>query len=338
MVNIALVCGAVAPIAGGLSVAPNNAAFNYTDYNTIVVNSTSATFKRSILDTQELAWVNPGARVRFQTTATVLQVFLTYTEQVARTDIYNGQAILMVNGVPYSKFGLPTQGGYQVSAQIDKVVFFPSNASRLIEVVMPYGTSLVFNGVIVNAGATVTAPIARVATLYAAMGDSITQGLRDNTDVSNTWAYLVAIADNYQIVNMGYGGRTLFPSDGTNLGQITANLYSYMIGYNDFAAQEALVTFQTNYGTFLTNFRALQPTAKLYCITPPPTRTVLAIDIEQYRQAIRNALITAGNVKNILVEGGSLWPNNVTYSADGIHPNNAGSASAAAILAPILVP
>lgn len=338
MVAIPYVSGLGTLLPLGTTYLPNNAAISYSDYNTLAVTASSATFKRSILDGQELAWVNPGARVRFQTNATLMMLSFSYTEQVLRTDIYNGQGLILSNGVIVARFTIAAQGAYQISQQLQVLQNFPSSASKLIELVMPYGTSVAFTGVTVNAGAAVTAAAARTSTIYCAIGDSITQGLVINTDVSNTWAYRVAATNGYQFINMGYGGRILTPSDGTNLGQITASLYSVLFGENDFATQEPLATFAANYTTFINNFRALQTTAKLYCITPTPTTAVLTIPIESYRQQIRNVLTSLGNVKNVLVEGGSLWPNNTTYSADGVHPNNFGSASAAAALSPVLVP
>jgi lysophospholipase L1-like esterase len=323
----------------GVPYAPNNAAISYSDYDTIAITATAATFKRSILDGQELAWVNPGARIRFQTNATLMLLSFMYNETVSRTDIYNGQGLILVNGVLQARFGIANQGAYLVPQPLQVLQSFPSSVSKLIDIVLPYGTAVAFSGVTVNSGATVTAAASpRPTTIYCAMGDSITQGLRNNTDISNIWTYGIATADNYQLVNMGYGGRICTASDGTNLGNISATLYSYLIGYNDFAAQESLATFAADYTSFINNFRALQATAKLYCITPTPTTTVLTIPIESYRQQIRNVLATLANSKNILVEGGSLWPNNTTYSPDGIHPNNLGSASMTAALAPILVP
>jgi lysophospholipase L1-like esterase len=155
----------------------------------------------------------------------------------------------------------------------------------------------------------------------------------------------LAQAKGWRLVNGGYGGRTVMPSDAALLApsSITPTAITYLIGYNDFAAQEPLATFYANYTTYINDLRALHPSAVIYCITPLWTSYTAAdyggtIEIESYRQQIRNAVLAINNPSNVLVEGESLVSNSSAFFQDGIHPNDAGAAQMASALGAIIDP
>lgn len=311
---------------------PNNAAFNYSDYCSVSVNSAFARFSRPTADGQGLENANPGARVRFVTNADSLTILLQYTN-LLNFSSYNGFGVVLANSVVVATFGRESGAAGPVSVYVS----LGSVVSRTIEVVMPYCASVDFLGVNLPAGSTLTAPAARPATKLVAGGDSITQGFFAS-QVDKTWAETLANAKGYQFVSHGYAGRQCQPADGTAIANLGGSMFTYLIGYNDFAAQLPLATFKANYLSFLANFRAVSVNAKLYCITPIFSTNTNTLTLEMYRQQIRDALTSVGNSLNVLVEGLTLMTNNANRLYDGIHPNDTGAAEIAANLNAIVVP
>lgn len=320
---------------GSSSVAqctPLNPAFNYSDYCSLALSAGAARFSRPTADGQGLENTNPGARVRFVTNADSLTILLQYTN-LLNFGNYNGFGVVLANGAVVASFGRDKGS----AGPLNVFVSFGSTASRTIEIVMPYCASVDFLGVNLPIGATLSAPAARSITRFAAGGDSITQGFFAS-QINTTWGQVFANAKGYTYINHGYGGRQCQPADGTALANIGATMFSYMIGYNDFAAQLALATFKANYLSFLANFRAVSVNAKLYCITPIFSTSVNTLTLEMYRQQIRDALTALANPLNVLVEGLTLMTNNANRLVDGIHPNDLGASEIAASLNPIVVP
>lgn len=310
---------------------PDNASFNFSDYCAVSVTSARARFTRPIVDGQGLETVNPAARARFVTNAASLVVHLQYTDE-SLIGADNGTGLILANGSVVQSF---TRGPGD-AGPLNVLVPLGSVSSRTIEVLMPYGASVEFLGVSLPSGSTFSAPSARPATRYVAGGDSITQGFFAS-GIAAQWAHKLAVAKSYQLINAGYGGRVCVASDGTALANLTPTVASYLIGYNDFAAQIPLATFKANFTAFVNAFRAVNATAKLYCITPIYTTTVLPLTIAQYRTQISDALTTLGNALNVLVDGLTLMTNNADRLSDGIHPNDTGAAEIATALTPILV-
>jgi lysophospholipase L1-like esterase len=324
--------GTGATSAAAAQYTPNNAVFNYSDYCSVSVTSARARFSRPTADGQGLENTNPGARVRFVTNADSLTILLQYTN-LLNFGNYNGFGVVLANGAVVATFGRDKGSAGPLNVYVN----LGSVSSRTIEVVMPYCASVDFLGVNLPAGATLSAPAARPATKLAAGGDSITQGFFA-TQINTTWGEVLANAKGYQYVNHGYGGRQCQPADGTAIANLGGTMFSYLIGYNDFAAQLALATFKANYLSFLANFRAVSVGAKLYCITPIFSTNTNTLTLEMYRQQIRDALTSLGNPLNVLVEGLTLMTNNANRLFDGIHPNDTGAAEIAANLNSIVVP
>lgn len=320
------------------SVAPNSAAISQSDYCSITTkDATKVRLSRPIVDGQGFDTCNPEARIaRFVTDSKTVVLRINFTGLVTRADTYNGIGWVLVNGVKTQSFNTGQAIGSTVSLSVP--LSFGSNVNRTFEVLCPYCASIDFIGVTIEATASISPAASRPTTKLVCAGDSITHGFWA-TDESVSWPTLLAASKGYSIVNLGYGGRICYPTEGTTLGNLSPSVACYLIGYNDFASQEALATFKANYITYINNFRALCPAVKLYCITPTWTATVLAIPIESYRQQIRDALTTLGNPLNVLVEGTSLTTGGAgSFNADGIHPNDTGSAEIAAALATIVLP
>ena len=326
--------GAAASASPPIVIAPDNAAISTSDFVSVSVNSARIRFTRGIVDGQGFENANPGARVRFVTNAPALTVHLQYTNLVSRPDTYNGVGTVLVNGALATTFDR-VQG---VAGPLSVPLTFGSIASRTVEVVMPYCASVDFLGVDLAAGSSISQAAARPTTRYVAIGDSITHGFNASA-ARLSWPFLLAQNKSWTLINTGYGSRQVNAADGTRVANLSPTVATYLIGYNNFAAQTPLATFRTEYEAFLTNFRAINTVARLYCITPTWTPNSFgALTIEQYRQQIRDAVAASANPMNVLVEGASLATNSVTHFPDNVHPNDAGSAAMAAALSPIVVP
>jgi lysophospholipase L1-like esterase len=328
-----------------VSIAPNNSAINYSDDYTLALTATSATFSRPLVDGQGLNSVAPGARIRFQSAAPYVVIHLSYTNLATLQNAYNGVGIVLVNGAFFTNFDQPQLAAGAPVRNVDVVLTFASATSRLIEIVLPYCASVSLLGIDVDATSPNLSPVQpRPSGPLLVLGDSITQGFYA-TGIGGTWPFLLSQAKGWQVVNGGYGGRIVVPSDATLLApsSISPRAITYLIGYNDFAEQEPLATFYASYVAYLNNLRIANPTSVIYCITPLWTSSTAAdyggtIEIESYRQQIRNAVAAINNPLNVLVEGESLVTNSSDYFYDGIHPNDAGSQQMATTLAAVISP
>jgi lysophospholipase L1-like esterase len=328
-----------------VSIAPTNTAINYSDDYTVTLTETSATFSRPVVDGQGLNSVAPAARIRFQSAAPYIVVHLSYTNLVTPRDIYNGVGFVLVNGTFFTTFDQAQLAAGAPAQNVDVVLVFASTTSRLIEIVLPYCASVSFLGVDVDASSPgLSQAPARPSAPLLVLGDSITQGFY-STGIGGTWPFLLTQAKGWQLINGGYGGRIVVPSDAIVLAPSTIQptAITYLIGYNDFAEQEPLATFYGDYTAYLNNLRAANPSTVIYCITPLWTSFTAAnyggaIEIESYRQQIRNAVAAINNPLNVLVEGKSLVTNSSEYFDDGIHPNDAGAQQMATALAGVISP
>lgn len=328
--------GQTEPGASSASYDPNHASISQSDHCTIATsNSTRISLSRPIVDGQDYNYFNPGARIaRFKTNSGYVGLKFDCTMLWTRIDTYNSIGWVFVNGVAYQPFNM-ILGTSGVTVPLMVELFLDQGIEKTIEVVCPYGTSLDFNGVDLETGASLLSAAPRPSTRYVAAGDSITHGY-SATSVITTWPFLLASSKNWQIINLGYGSRTCVPSDGTHLGNLNPDVATYLIGFNDFYAQTALATFKSNYIAYINAFRAICPTKKLYCITPTWSSATNTLTLEMYRQQIRDALTQLNNPLNVLVEGLTLAPNDVTNFSNGPHPGDIGSAAIAASLASLV--
>jgi lysophospholipase L1-like esterase len=201
---------------------------------------------------------------------------------------------------------------------------------------------MVFDGLQIQGGQPrlLTPAPMRPAFRYVAYGDSITQGYYASGGTVDTYPDQVARKKGWSVVNMGYGGETTVPSDGTAVGALGGNIVTVAIGVNDFGQAKALATFVSDYNGLLDAIRVLQPTVALYCVTPIWTSieavaNAQGLHVQDYRQAIaaivQQRMATDPNLH--LVDGLKLVSNQLKYFVDGLHPNDAGFALYATNLA-----
>lgn len=316
-----------------VSYGPDNALINLSDYCSVSVTSARVRFSRPTVDGQGYETCNPGARIRIRTDSAVVKFRLRYTNLVTRLDTYNAYGVILADGASQGNFTreLGPDGAYVVAAA------FSSATMRTIEVVLPYCASVDFEGFDLTPEATLQAPAARPVTRYVAMGDSITHGFLASR-VDNSWPYLLALSKGWQYVNHGYGGRRVTPADGTTLASLNPTVATYLIGYNDFVGQVPLASFKIEYLAFLDNFRAVNTTTKLYCLTPTYSPNTNPLTLENYRQQIRDSLTARGNALNVLVEGVPLATNDLAHFPDTVHPSDSAAVQISTALAAVVTP
>ncbi len=336
-----LVSAVTAPVVPGW-VAADDARFVYSDYvrKSLVASPSDATALLARFDRllpiagKGYEWDNPGARVRFRTDATNVLASLYYNELHVSTSARNSRGLYRVDGQTHALWAFQTVSTATVRTQELITVSMavpPGGGYHDYELVLPYGDSVDFQGVRVNPDAQFEAPAARPATRYLAYGDSITHGFTAS-DVGGGYAFRVAEAKGWQLVNMGYGGRAATVTDGTVVGAQGADVISVLIGVNDWQGGVPLATYSNRLDGFLANLRALQPTVPVYLLTPlwvdaawDPASDIAPL--ESYRQIVR-AVAAARNDPNLhLVEGPELIdPSVVYFDAVRVHPNDAGFA------------
>lgn len=337
----------VTPELVGDFYAPDDADIETSDGFDPVVTAAAITFTRPLSDAQGFAYANPGARVRFTTNSTRVQIVLRYTNLVTRLDTYNSVGAVYADGALVDTFSR-----FQGAAGIVVAdVYLGAAASRLIEIVMPYCASVDFEGVYVDTGATFSAPAARPTEALIAVGDSITHGFNGSAGHLG-WVFGVAAALDVQGFNLGYGGRVAIAADGTAAGDAAAPFGAdgrivYMIGVNDCVNGVALATFKTAVATFVTNARAAAPSAKIILLTPLYCAAVEAVNVASYpsqiatlasyRSKIVEVETDSADANLFVVNGLSVMTNSTSsLASDQVHPNDTGLAEVIANLPALL--
>lgn len=308
-------------------VAPDDAAFNTSDHLGVAVTSSYIRFTRSTTDANGYQHCTPGARVRFNLDAAEFVIHLGYTGLVTRMDTYNGAGVVLADGEIAASFSFGQSVG-----TLDVYVSLLNDNDKLIEVVFPYCASVDFLGVSIPESATVTAPAARASTILVAGGDSITHGF-NASGVSLSWPYLLAKSKGWQLKNHGYGSRRVTAADGTAMANLSPSVVTYLIGYNNFVDQTALATFATTFTAFMTAFRSINTTAKVYCLTPLYSPNTDTLTLEDYRDEIRDVVTALADPLTITVEGEALCDNDADAFPDTVHPSDSASAQIAVSLA-----
>lgn len=334
-----LISALAAPSAPGW-IAPDDSRIAYSDY--VRKSLVAAPFDASVLlarfdrllpiSGKGYEWDNPGARVRFRTDATNAQASLYYNELHVSTSARNSRGFYRIDGLTNALWTFQTVSTTTVRTQEHAVVSLavpPGGGFHDYEVVLPYGDSVDFQGLHVNADAQFQPPAARPATRYVAYGDSITHGFTAS-EVGKSYAYRVAELRNWQLVNMGYGGRAATATDGATVGAQGADVISVLIGVNDWQGGVPLTTFSNRLDGFLTNLRTQQPAVPVYLLTPlwvdaawNPGADIAPL--EAYRQVVRDVAAACNDTNLMVIEGPDLIdPSTAYFDAVLVHPNDLG--------------
>jgi autotransporter-associated beta strand protein len=279
-------------------------------------------------------WDNPGTRIRFRTDATNAQATLYYSTNHCSTSARNGRGFYRVDGLTNAAWAFQSVATATVRTPEQVVVTLtvpPGGGFHDYEVVLPYGDSVDFQGLQVNTNAQFQTPAERPATRYLAYGDSITHGFTAS-EVGKSYAFRVAELKNWQLVNLGLGGRASTAADGTTVGSLQADVVSVLIGVNDWQGGVPLATYSNRLNAFLTNLRALQPAVPVYLLTPlwvdaswNPASDIAPL--ESYRQVVRDVAAARNDPELAVIEGPELIdPDMAYFDAVLVHPNDAGFA------------
>jgi hypothetical protein len=245
-------------ISATTAIYPDNPAIRYTEYAHATISHTGAVFDRpGVANGNAIA--SPGTRVNFRTDAARVWVVVTYT--------------FACNAAGCGRFSaerdgrlLPqTFGSDTVSGQTAYLLALQSAPlAHNFSLIWPYGTQMVFDGLQLQGGQPrlLSPASTRPAFRYVAYGDSITQGYYASGGTVDTYPDQVARKKDWSVVNMGYGGETTVPSDGTAVGLLGGNLVTVAIGTNDFGRRSpsrplcpTTAGYWTPSGSFSPSFR-----------------------------------------------------------------------------------
>lgn len=337
------------------TVLPNDAGVTYSDLaGSWTVDAAKAEPVRPIVDGQGYEYAAPGAKASISVTAsapTSIVINVVYTGLITRDDPYNDMGSVEVRGVVTVNFNcpIPRVTDHPVAAK-QVVVPIPAGTST-VRLIWPYCASMKLESWGLPAGVTVgTAPVAPTPELLM-FGDSRPHGMFASRTIA-TFAYLTAEDKGAQLLNLGYGGRPIVPSDATTAGGFAANAAFYLSGFNAFYPNGAnIADVQANYYGVITNYRAAvtaagRPTCKLVMCSDlwstsdaggggPYDDNVPTL--QQFRDAMQAAVIEAADPYCSFLPGNTGgMPTGTDNFPDGIHPNDQGAAVIAGVVSTAL--
>jgi len=285
-------------------------------------------------------WDNPGARIRFRTDAAHVTALLFFNERHTSASARNSHGIYLIDGATQPAWTFRTKQA-QAKRMLERVeVLFPAAAPGFhdYEIVLPYGDSVDFQGLEVNAAARMQPPPAPPAVRYVAYGDSVTHGFTASA-IDKTYPYLVAQSRGWQLINLGLGGRASNVSDAHVLKTLKADVITVLMGVNDWQGGGPVERYRSNMNGFFEALRAAQPAVPIYFITslwvPPAWSPKSATtDLEAYRQAAREIVTSRKDPNLHLIEGPALIDHDPKlFDKVAVHPNDQGFAQMAERLA-----
>ena len=330
------------------AIAPDDSHISYTGYvhrELVPANGEGGTsvmrFDRQIdMAGRGYRWDNPGTTISFRTDATTIEAVLNYNGLHVSTSARNPRGVYSVDGVFKREWSFKTrQQG--VAREPETVVVPLSNGGvegfHQYELFLPYGDSVDFAGLRVNPGAKFEVSEAPAKPRYVAYGDSITHGF-SSSEISKTYPFIIGQKKGWSVINLGLGGRSSTPSDGTLVASLKPDVVTVLMGTNDWQGGVPLEKYRANLDAFLTNLRAGSPETPVYLLTflwvnptwNPPAKVA---DLESYRQIVREVAAARKDANLYVIEGPSLIDEKpALFDPVPVHPNDAGFAMMAARL------
>ncbi len=314
-----------------MSIPVDSPLFTQTDLpkgSIVTKTPTVLKFVRPI-DTTDQRFVTPNIRDRTRIAASWIEWIVTYgaaNKPVPPFVLVDGVATPVVVSVG------GTRGAYAV--RTIRVVL-RDRAAHDVELIWPYDKPMEIIGRRVADDRVVSgkAPKARPAKLLVTAGDSLTQGFAVDT-MGDQWAYLLARDIGYRLVNQGYAGRTLVPSDGAVYGAEGGTITTFMILANDVSAHTPLATVTHRLNAFWAGFFAAHPdgkNAKLLMISQPWMEAgdggvPVSQAGSEYRAAMKSAVAAASAAyPNLRYQSGLDLSNGPGTTTDGTHFTSATS-------------
>jgi len=291
-------------------------------------------------------WDSPGTRVQFRTNSRHVVARLRYSEKHSSPSARVPIGLYFVDGRTREGWTFTSQAKGIIRPVEDVTVVFPVPSTAGFHdyaLVLPYGDSVDFGGLTLDEDAELVMPKPRPAIRYVAFGDSITQGFAAS-HVGLTYPYLLAESRGWELINMGYGGRTAHATDGEVIREREAGIVTILLGGNEWQGGVAPETYRANMRSLLAGVRVRQPRVPIYVITPlwvsPAWKPERArFNLESYREELRGLVNELADPVLYLVEGPALIDHDEKYfDRVLVHPNDAGFAQMAARLSARIVP
>ena len=160
-----------------------------------------------------------------------------------------------------------------------------------------------------------------------AYGDSITHGFYAS-DVTRSYPFLVGADKQWQVVNMGFGGRRARAEDGKAVARLNPNVVTVAIGVNDCLGRKPLATFESDVAGLIGNIKSARSELPLALLTPLPVPQGgwdnVEARLEDYREVLRKIVAASGDANLKIIEGPQLLAAEPRYFQDGLHPNDEG--------------
>lgn len=323
------------PVPGvGSAIAPNDERLTYSDIASVDITPERARFSRLLDADGGFGHDSAGARVRFRTDARVVKARMFYNELHLRNDATSGVGAFLVDGKVSGTFGSADKRSGELEVELQNQL---KAAAHDYELLLPYGQSVDFRGLILQGETTVSPLSPRPQTRYIAYGDSITQGFHASGPAQN-YPFLVGQSKNWETINFGFGGRPTTAADAQAIAGLKGDIISVAMGYND-QFNRTPEQYGAELKQTLMALRAAQPRVPIYLITllwssnPYPTK---GFPIDDYRKAARTVYEEIRDANLHLIEGETLVPSDPKLFRDGIHPTDEGFAMMAKNLAPQL--
>lgn len=282
-------------------------------------------------------WDNPGALISFRTDADKVGVILHFSDRHISSSARNPAGRYRIDGVNRPEWTFRTTQTDVLRSPETVIAELRSPSPRTFhtyELILPYGDAVEFQGLRLPDNARLENFPKQQKPRYVAYGDSITQGFTASEE-SKTYAFLLAEKKGWQLLNMGFGGRSSTPSDGPVIASLDPAVVTVLMGGNDWQGGVPVETYRSRMQDFLSGLRRGNPTLPVFLITPlwvPPSwRPEKAVaDLEEYRRVLRELVVSLADPHLHLIEGPDLIDHDpALLDSVVVHPNDRGFAQMA---------
>lgn len=324
---------------------PNNANISVSDFAGLITQNSSQLRLVRAIDSgvgDSYKYTTPAARIRFGVILTSLsevKLNLNFTGLVTRTDSYNPNGSIYIDGSPVADFAGPSAWTISTPHPIGNIsisLAVPAG-SHTIELFLPYDASLDLINVMLPAAGAMATPTARTTQKCIFVGDSIEHGY-NSTKIRNHWTTLLCDSKGWQQINLGYGGRVISSADFTIVANAAVAQGAQRVitnyGINDCFAGASAAAIQASVTASINAFRAVSATIPLYWINLfDCTNPALITAPSTARTAIQAAFTAVGGVNDHLIPGGTAGglPSSTLF-ADLTHPGDLQSPTVASVL------
>jgi lysophospholipase L1-like esterase len=272
-----------------------------------------------------------GVRLRFRSASPRIELAFEARPDGGRRGLQRGFA-LFANGVLVQEF--------------DQLAFgfnAPRSGVNDYELVLPSYHAVDLIGLALAQAHSLLAHAPDERPVYAAMGDSITNGLGQQSGSHLGYAFLVSRALGWNLVNLGISGARTGPALAATLAGRKVDVVSIALGFNDWYWSASSLAERTRaYERLLDGVRKAQPDALIVAITPLATTAAsegarAPFSLSQLRTMQKECVEKrrkAGDRRMHVLDGEQI--SNGGMLIDGIHLHVDGAAAYAAVLGPML--